>query len=87
MDQLLREQAVLDACGRRKTALWDDIKRGTFTRPVRIGAQAVAWPRSEVSMLIAARIGGLSDDQLQSLVKKLEAKRRVLAEQILAEAA
>lgn len=75
MEHLLRLPAVLAASGRRKTAHYQDIKDGLFTRPVAIGRNATAWPESEVSEINAARISGASEAEVRALVKRLEARR------------
>jgi prophage regulatory protein len=51
------------------------IQQGLLTKPVRLGARSVGWPTSEVSVLLAARIAGKSDEEIRLLVKELEAKR------------
>ena len=51
------------------------MSQGLWTKPVSLGARAVAWPAGDVAALNAARIAGKSDDQIRALVLKLEAGR------------
>jgi len=75
---ILRLPTVLHERGRSRSAHYLDIQRGLFTQPVPIGARAVGWPASELSMLNAARIAGKSDEEIRALVKQLEEARRSL---------
>ncbi|MCB1741341.1 MAG: AlpA family phage regulatory protein [Gammaproteobacteria bacterium] len=68
--------SVLRERGRSRSAHYQDIQRGLFTKPVPIGARAVGWPDYEVSAINAARIAGKSDDEIRALVAQLEANRR-----------
>lgn len=61
---------------RSRSAHYQDIKDGLFTRPVSIGARAVGWPASEVTALNTARIAGKTDDEIRALVRKLHAARK-----------
>jgi len=44
----LRLPAVIGIVGRQRTAIYGDIKAGTFPAPVRIGLRAVAWDSAEI---------------------------------------
>lgn len=48
---------------------------GLFTKPVKIGERAVAWPSDEVEAINRARIAGHSNAQIRELVIHLHAKR------------
>jgi prophage regulatory protein len=72
---LWRTARVLDERGVRKTQHYEDIKHGLFTRPVKIGPRASAWPAHEVAAINTARIAGKSDDEIRQLVVELEAAR------------
>ncbi|MCX7146508.1 MAG: AlpA family phage regulatory protein [Sulfuritalea sp.] len=76
---ILRLPAVLRERGRSRSAHYMDIQQGLFTPPVPIGARAVGWPADELAMLNAARIAGKADDEIRTLVIKLEAARKVAA--------
>jgi len=77
---LWRTARVLDERGVRKTQHYDDIKKGLFTRPVKIGLRASAWPEYEVAAINAARIAGKSEDEIKAIVTQLEAARSDCAE-------
>jgi prophage regulatory protein len=58
----LRRPQVLAFTGLKRTALDDEIKRGNFPRPIRVGVRAVGWIEDEVAtwqrQRIAQRDGG-----------------------------
>ena len=76
---ILRLPIVLRERCRSRSAHYLDIQQGLFTRPVSIGLRAVGWPASELFALNAARIAGKSDEEIRTLVVKLEAARKTLA--------
>jgi prophage regulatory protein len=76
---ILRLPVVLKERGRSRSAHYQDIQQGLFTKPVSIGLRAVGWPENEVLALNAARIAGKSNDEIRQLVTKLEATRKTLA--------
>lgn len=53
---LVRVPEVVRRTGKSRSRLYDEIKLGTFPKPVRIGARAVAWPIDEIDAWIDARI-------------------------------
>ncbi len=77
--KILRLPVVLSERGRSRSAHYLDIQHGLFTRPVSIGLRAVGWPSNEVTAINAARIAGKTDEEIRSLVEKLEAARKSLA--------
>jgi prophage regulatory protein len=73
---MLRIPAVLAETGHRSHAtIYNAINNGLFTKPVRIGQRAVAWPASEVLAINAARIAGKSDAEIRDVVNHLHAIR------------
>jgi prophage regulatory protein len=72
---LTRLPGVLAERGVRKTQHYYDVKNGLFTRPVKIGKRASAWPAHEVAAINQARIAGKSDEEIKKLVAELEAAR------------
>ena len=72
---LLRLPAVKAQSGYSRSTIYLRISQGLWTKPVSLGARAVAWPAGDVAALNAARIGGRTDDQIRALVLKLEAGR------------
>lgn len=73
---ILRLPAVLQARGRSRSTHYLDIQQGLFTRPVSLGSRAVGWPEHEVVALNEARIAGMGEAEIRTLVCTLEASRR-----------
>lgn len=76
---LLRLQAVKSKRGVSRSTHYAHISQGLWTKPVKLSARAVGWPECEVTALNAARIAGMSDDEIKILVARLEAARKVPA--------
>ena len=72
---LLRLPAVKAQSGYSRSTIYLRMSQGLWTKPVSLGARAVAWPADEVAVLNAARIAGRTDAQIRALVLKLEAGR------------
>lgn len=72
---LLRLPAVKAQSGYSRSTIYLRMSQGLWTKPVSLGARAVAWPADDVAALNAARIAGKTDDQIRTLVLKLEAAR------------
>ena len=67
------------ATGYRSTAsIYNLIKLGLWTKSVSIGVRSVGWPSDEIVAINAARIAGLTDDQIRDLVQRLHTKRSEL---------
>lgn len=69
VQRMLRLPAVLEADGRSVSAIYDEIARGYYPRPVPIGPKAKAWLESDIQLLQAARIAerdGLLDAFLET---------------------
>lgn len=65
--------------GYRSTAsIYNNIRDGLWTQPVKIGVRSVGWPSDEVIAINAARIAGASDEHIRELVNRLHQKRQVL---------
>ena len=77
---IMRMPAVKAETGHRSHAsIYNAIKAGLFTKPVRIGDRAVGWPSQEVQAIVAARIAGKTPEQIRELVCKLERARKAMA--------
>jgi prophage regulatory protein len=76
LNTLLRLPAVKGQSGYSRSTIYLRMSQGLWTKPVSLGARAVAWPAGDVVALNAARIAGKSDEQIRALVLKLEAARR-----------
>lgn len=77
---LLRLPAVKAQSGYSRSTIYLRMSQGLWTRPVSLGARAVAWPAGDVEALNAARIAGRTEAQIRALVSKLEAARASAAE-------
>jgi prophage regulatory protein len=76
--KLLRIDGVLPSFGyKSKTSVYEDIKLGVLTTPVRLGKRSVGWPDYEVESICRARIAGWSDDQIRELVGQLHSERLI----------
>lgn len=78
---ILRRRQVEAESGYSRSTIYLRISQGLWPRAVSLGARAVGWPASEVSALNAARIAGLSDNQIRQLVVDLVAARHAAAPQ------
>ncbi len=54
-EMLYRLPAVKTITGRGRATIYKDIAAGHFPRPVQLGAQSVAWKKSELDAWIASR--------------------------------
>ena len=83
--EIWRIQVVKAATGYRSTAsIYNNIKAGLWTKPVRIGQRSVGWPSDEVIAVNKARVAGATDEQLRELINRLHEKRRGLLKEALA---
>jgi prophage regulatory protein len=58
LDRMLRRPEVEQVTGMARTTIYDGMAAGTFPKPVKIGARAVAWPESVIRNWIAERMEG-----------------------------
>ncbi|MET4027913.1 prophage regulatory protein [Marinobacter sp. MBR-99] len=58
IDRMLRRKEVEEITGRSRSAIYEGMAAGTFPKPVKIGARAVAWPESVIRNWIAERMEG-----------------------------
>lgn len=73
--KMLRLPLSLVRTGYSRSAFYSKIDQGLMTRPVRIGARAVAWPESEIEAILAARVSGVSENEIKALVERLHRAR------------
>ena len=79
MITLLRIDAAKRQAGYRSNAsIYQAIRAGHWTRPVKISQRCSGWPDSEVQAICKARIGGASELQLRQLVDRLHKERAEL---------
>ena len=76
LNTLLRLPAVKGQSGYSRSTIYLRMSQGLWTRPVSLGARAVAWPAGDVEALNAARIAGKTEIHIRALVLKLEAARQ-----------
>ncbi|WP_375176683.1 helix-turn-helix transcriptional regulator [Marinobacter mobilis] len=57
IDRMLRRKEVEAITGRSRSAIYEGMAAGTFPKPVKIGARAVAWPETVIRQWIAERMG------------------------------
>jgi prophage regulatory protein len=75
---VLRLPAVIQRMGRSRSSIYQDIDRGVFLKPIKLGLRSVGWLTSEVDTLIEARIAGLDEDEIRDLVELLVKDRSSL---------
>jgi prophage regulatory protein len=76
INTILRLPAVKSKSGLSRSTIYLRISQGLWTKPVSLGARAVGWPSNEVAAINAARIAGKTDDEIRTLVAKLESARK-----------
>ncbi|PMO58746.1 hypothetical protein BCT07_10860 [Vibrio breoganii] len=72
---IIRLSSVLKATAVSKATLYKQIQAGHFPKPISLGARSVGWVSSEVQEVLKARVKGLDDDKLSSLVSDIHQKR------------
>lgn len=75
---ILRAAQVEEAMGSDIKRCYEAAAEGLFTRPCKLSERASGWPRHEVEAIIAARIAGVSIDEIKELVQRLHAYRSEL---------
>jgi prophage regulatory protein len=76
MSAIWRIETCKQYAGYRSTAsVYNNIRDGLWTDPVKIGRRSVGWPAGDVQAINKARIAGKSDSELRELVTRLHANR------------
>ena len=75
-ERIIRLPEAKSLCGLSRSTIYLRIREGLFPNPIPLGPRMVGWQESEVVALNAARVRGVSDDDVRSLVLKLEAARK-----------
>lgn len=73
---ILRLPAVKAETGASRSTIYLRIQQGLWPKPVRLGPRSVGWPAGEVTAINAARIAGMTDDEIRALVIRLETARK-----------
>lgn len=71
-----RLPAVISESGLSRSTIYLRISQGLWTKPVNLGPRAVGWPTGDVTAINSARIAGKTDEEIRTLVKRLEAARK-----------
>jgi prophage regulatory protein len=82
--RLLKKPEILERHLLRPSTLYEHIRNGVFTPPIRSSSHTSAWPEHESDAIICARIMGRTDNELRALVRELVANRAKLADRITA---
>ncbi len=82
MSILRIETCKAEAGYRSNASIYNLIREGLWTAPVKIGERSSGWPDTEVKAICAARIAGQSEEQIRQLVKRLHAKRAELLQAV-----
>lgn len=56
MSEILRIKQVTALTKMSRSTIYDQIKAGTFPRPMKLGAQAVGWTAEQINQWIAERL-------------------------------
>ena len=80
------ETCKLEAGYKSHASIYKLIREGLWTKPVRLGIRSGGWLDTEVSAICAARVAGMSDDQIRALVQALHLKRESNLTALLEEA-
>lgn len=73
---ILRLPAVKAETGASRSTIYLRIQQGLWPKPVKLGPRSVGWPAGEVAAINAARIAGMTDDEIRALVVRLETTRK-----------
>ena len=77
LQSILRLPSVKQESGLSRSTLYLRISQGLWTKPISLGGRSVGWPANEVATLNAARIAGISDEEVRELVATLELERKI----------
>lgn len=73
---ILRMSAVKAETGHKShTSIYNAVRAGLYTKPVKTGQRSVGWPSEEVLAINSARIAGKSESEIRALVVQLHLKR------------
>ena len=74
-NRIIRFSEVQARFGMSRSTIYNRITERLFPRPIPLGPRRVGWLESEVDSVIAARVRGVSDDELRTFIASLEAAR------------
>jgi len=73
--QFERIDETVSRTGTSKSTLYDQISKGLFPPPIKLGPRASGWLNHETDLLIAARASGMLESELILLVSELVQQR------------
>ncbi len=53
---IVKLPGVIAATGKGRSAIYADVKQGTFPAPIKLGARSVGWTTDSINQWIAERI-------------------------------
>jgi len=53
---IVKLPVVIAATGKGRSAIYADVKQGTFPPPIKLGARSVGWTTASLDLWIAGRI-------------------------------
>ena len=68
---LLKDVEVAAQLGKARSTVWDDVREGTVTEPIRRGPKWSRWPSGEIDRIERAITAGATDDELRALAREL----------------
>ena len=79
---IIKLPEILQQTSKSRSGLYNDIKKGLFPRPFKLGIRSSGWANYEITEIVNATIAGLSESQIKELVKRLEADRKHSMQQV-----
>lgn len=73
---ILRLPSVQLHYGKGRSAIYSDVAKGLFPRPVKVGPRCAGWPDDEISSIVDARIAGAAEEEIRRLVDRLHEARK-----------
>lgn len=73
--RLLTRKEIESVFSKKTTAIYDAVRLGMLTKPVKFSARCSRWPENEIQAIVKAHISGANDQAIKELVAKLHAAR------------
>ena len=67
---------ILSELGISRTTMYQRIRAGTFPEIVKLGTRSLGWSSEEFQDVVNAIRAGLTDDEMQELVREIQKGRR-----------
>ena len=75
-ERILRLPDVKRLSGLSRSTIYARVAQGLFPKPILLGPRMIGWREIEIAAVNAARIRGANNEEILSLVTKLEAARK-----------